>query len=79
MIGVVDIATTFRDVIYGWLVERRVQSIITNDRHSKIGPEELSSKWNIGFQTVKDTLAARTQHGVRTAVHPIVERSEERL
>ena len=45
--------------------------LITNYRHSKIGPEELSSKWNIGFQTVKDTLAARTQHGVRTAVHPL--------
>ena len=40
----VNIATTLRDDIYGWADERRVQSIITNDRHSKIGLYELSRK-----------------------------------
>ena len=69
LIGAVNIATTFRDDIDGWAEEHRVQSIITNDRHSKIGPAELSRKWNIGLQTAKDMLAAMTHHGVRTAVH----------
>ena len=44
LIGAVNIATTFRDDIDGWAEERRVQIIITNDRHLKIGPEELSRK-----------------------------------
>ena len=74
LIGAVNIATTFRDDIDGWAEERRVQRIITNDRHSKIEPEELSRKCNIGLQTAKDTLAATTQHGVRTAVRPISRR-----
>ena len=39
LIGAVNIATTFRDDIDGWEDERRVQIIITNDRHSNIGPE----------------------------------------
>ena len=30
--------------------------------------------WNIGLQTAKDTLAATTQHGVRTAVQPMSRR-----
>ena len=51
-----------------------MHSIITNDRRSKIGPEELSRKWNIGFQTVKDTLAETTQHVIRTVVHPMSRR-----
>ena len=74
LIGAINIATTFRDDIDGWAEERRVQIIITNDRHSKIGPEELSRKWNIGLQTAKDTLAARTQHGVHTSVHLMLRR-----
>ena len=36
LIGAVNIATTFRDDIDGWAEELKVQSIITNDRHSKI-------------------------------------------
>ena len=69
LIGAVNIETTFREYIDGWVEERRVQSIIINDRHSKIVQYELSRKWNIGLQTTKDTLAATIQHGVRTAVH----------
>ena len=38
LIGSFNIATTFCDDIDGWADERRVQIIITNDRHSKIGP-----------------------------------------
>jgi hypothetical protein len=41
------------------------------DRHSKVGPVELSRKWNIGSEMVKATLGMKTQHGVPTAVHPM--------
>ena len=44
LIGAVNIATTFCDDIDGWAEERRVQRIITNGRHSKIGLEDLSRK-----------------------------------
>ena len=74
LIGAVNIATIFSDDIDGWEEERKLQIIITNDRHSKIGQEEFSRKWDIGLQTAKDTLAATTQHGVRTAVHPVSRR-----
>ena len=46
-----------------------MQSIITNDRHLEIGPEEVSRKWNIGLQNAKDTLTATTQNVVRNAVN----------
>ena len=69
LIGAVNIGTTFSEYIDGWADERKVQSIITNYRHSNIGPEELSRKWNIGFQTAKDALVAMAQHDVRTAFH----------
>jgi hypothetical protein len=54
--------------------KRKGSGVLTMDRHSKVGPEELSRKWNIGLQTAKDTLDATTQHGVRTAVHPMSRR-----
>ena len=45
---------------------------MTLDRHSKVGLEELSRKWNIGLQMAKATLDMMMQHGVRTAVHPML-------
>ena len=74
LIGTVNIATIFCDDIDGWAEEHRMQRIITNDRNSKIGTDELSRKWNIGLQNAKDKLAATTQHGVHTTVHPISRR-----
>jgi len=65
LIGAVKIATTYR---------KDVDSVITNERHSKVSPEELARKWNIGLQTAKDTLAVTKQDGVRTAVHPMTRR-----
>jgi hypothetical protein len=34
------------------------------NRHSKVGLEELSRKWNIGLQMAKATLDMTTQHRV---------------
>ena len=72
LIGAVNIATTYRDDIDE--VRRKISSVNSNDRHSKVGPEELARKWNIGLQTAKETLAASTQYGVRTAIHPMTRR-----
>ena len=74
LIGAVNTATTFRIDIDGWEEECKVQSIITNEMHLKVVPEELSRKWNIGLQTAKYTLTAMTQHGVRTDVHSMSRR-----
>jgi hypothetical protein len=43
-----------------------------SDRHSKVGPEELLRKWNIGLQMAKAILDVMMQHGVQTAVHPML-------
>jgi hypothetical protein len=45
-------------------MEKRKASVLTTDRHSKVGPEELSRKWNIGLEMAKATLDVMTQHGV---------------
>jgi hypothetical protein len=74
LISAVNIATVYRDDIDQWNEERKVSSIISNERHSKAMPEELASKWNISLQTAKDTICVTTQHGIRTAVHPMTRR-----
>ena len=61
-ISAVNIATT----------QRTEAGMITKDRHSKVGLEELARKWNIGLQMAKDTLEVATQHGVRMVVHPMM-------
>jgi hypothetical protein len=45
-------------------IEKQMASVLTLDRHSKVGPEELSRKWNIGLEMAKATLNVMTQHGV---------------
>jgi hypothetical protein len=70
LIGSVNVATAYRDDV-DKAMEKRRASVLTSDRHSKVGPEELSRKWNIGLETAKATLGLTTQHGVRTVVHPM--------
>ena len=60
----VNIATTYRDDIDQRESERKVHGVITNERHSKVTPEELSRKWSIGLQTAKETLKVTTQKGI---------------
>ena len=69
MIYAVKIATAYREDM-----DAQVSGVMTNDRHSKVTPEELSRKWNIGIDTAKKTLEVTTQKGVRTAVHPMTRR-----
>jgi hypothetical protein len=63
LLGSVNVAMAYRDDVYE-AMEKCKASVLTLDRHSKVGPEELSRKWNIGLETVKATLDVTTQHGV---------------
>jgi hypothetical protein len=54
---------TYRDDV-DKAMEKCNASVLTSDRHSKVGPEELSRKWNIGLEKVKATLDMTMQHGV---------------
>jgi ribosomal protein S25 len=61
----------YHDNIDQWNEEQKVSIIILNEQHSKVTPEELASKWNVGMQTAKDTIRVTTQRGIRTATHPM--------
>jgi len=74
IISSVRIATTYREDIDQQDDKRKAGGVITNDRHSKVTPEELARKWNIGLDTAKKTLDVTTQEGIRTAVHPMTRR-----
>jgi len=74
LIESVNVAMVYRDDIDKAIERRKASSVITNDRHSKVGPEELARKWNVGLQTAKDTLKVTTQKGIRTALHPMSRR-----
>ena len=69
--GAVNIASTYHKDVNGWTEDQKIKIIFSNDRHSQIGPEELTRKWNIGIHIAKETLEVTTQHGVRTAVQPM--------
>jgi hypothetical protein len=69
LISSVNIAMTYRDDMDS--EQQQVSSIITNDRDSKVMPEDLAWKWNICIDTAKRTLQVTTQRGIRTALHPL--------
>jgi hypothetical protein len=71
LIGSVNVATAHQDDVDEAMGKCKA-SVLTLDRHSKVGPEELSRKWNIGLEMVKATLDMMTQHGVQTVVHPML-------
>jgi hypothetical protein len=71
LIGSVNVAMAYRDDV-DEAMEKHKASVLMLDRHSKVGLEELSRKWNIGLEMAKATLDVTTQHGVRTAVHPML-------
>jgi len=51
----------------------KANGVVTKDRHSKVTPEELAHKWNIGLDAAKKTPDMTTQHGIRTVVHPMTQ------
>jgi hypothetical protein len=74
LISAVQVATSYREDVDKMEYGRKACAVITNERHSKVTPEELSRKWSIGLQTAKDTLRVTTQKGIRTAIHPMTRR-----
>jgi hypothetical protein len=68
LIGSVNVAMPYHDDV-DKAMEKHKASVLTLDKHSEVGPEELLRKWNIGLQMAKVTLDVTMQHGVRTAVH----------
>ena len=60
IIGSVAMATAYHKDIDELAEQKKSASVITNDRHSKVTPEELARKWNVGLQTAKDTLQVTT-------------------
>jgi hypothetical protein len=49
LIGSVNVATAYHDDVDKGM-EKHKASVLALDRHSKVGLEELSKKWNIGLQ-----------------------------
>ena len=66
-----NIAMAYHDEGDAWEKQRKVSSVISNDRHSRVTPKEVMRKWNIGLETAKDTLRVTTQYGIHTAIHPM--------
>jgi hypothetical protein len=72
MLGAVNGVTTYCKDINEKL---NASSIITNDRHSKVTPEELWRKWNIGLQIPRTLYRPQaTQYGIQMAIHPMTKR-----
>ncbi len=63
LIGSVNVPMAYHDNV-DKAMEICKASVLTLDWHSKVGPEELSRKWNIGLEMAKATLDMTTQHGV---------------
>jgi hypothetical protein len=73
LIGSVNVVMAYHDDV-DEAMEKHKASVLTLDRYSKVGLEELSRKWNIGLEMAKATLDVTMQHGVQTAVHPMLRR-----
>ena len=60
LIGSMNVVTVHYGDIDDVIKKPKESSILTMDRHSKVRPEELSRKWNLGLQMAKDTLEVTT-------------------
>ena len=74
LISSVNIVTAYCDDLDAWEEHWKVSSVISNDRHSRVTPEEVTRKWNIGLETAKNTLRVTMQYGICMAVHPMMRR-----
>ena len=48
-----------------------VGSTLITQRHSSVTPECISNIFGCGIETAKQTIWVMTQHGVRSAIHPL--------
>jgi hypothetical protein len=65
LIGSVNVVTAYCDDV-DKAMEKRKASVKMSDRQSKVGPEELSRKRNIGLETAKATLDVTTAWGLNS-------------
>jgi hypothetical protein len=63
LIGSVNVVTAYHDDV-DKAMEKFKASVLTSNRHSKVGLKELSRKWNIGLEMANATLDVMMQHGV---------------
>ena len=69
LISSVNIMMAYHDDLDAWEEHWKVSGVISNDRHSRVTPEEVARKWNIGLETAKNTLRVMRQYGIHTVVH----------
>jgi hypothetical protein len=62
LIELVNVMMVYQDNIDEAIEKSNESGVITMDRHSKVGLEELLRKLNIGLQMAKDMPDASTQH-----------------
>ena len=48
-----------------------ISEVASKTRHSRHTPEEVSRKFDIGIERVKETIKVTTQKGIHHAVHPL--------
>ena len=66
--------TTFaRDIISSVNIADVGSSMIMQ-QHSAVMPEHISEVFGCGLETVKQTITVTTQHGIRSAMHPLTRR-----
>ena len=51
-----------------------VGSTLITQRHSSVTPERVADIFGCGIETAKQTIRITTQHGVRSAIHPLKRR-----
>ena len=66
--------TTFAHSMVASVNVADVGSTIITHRHSSITPEHVSNIFGCGIETAKQTIHVMTQHGVRSAIHPLTHR-----
>ena len=72
LISSVNITMAYHDDLDAWEEHQKVSSVISNDRHSRVTPKEVTRKWSKGLETAKNTLSVMIQYGICMAVHPMM-------
>ena len=71
LVGSIQVACTNRKYIYEIEQRRTASQFNSNERHLKVSYEELTTKWNIGLETARNTMNATAQQVVRTSMYPM--------
>ena len=66
--------TTFAKSLISSINIADVGSTIITQRHSSVTPECVADIFGCGIETAKQTICITTQHGVRSALHPLKRR-----